>query len=73
MKPLVHLINIFIWWCVPLVTIFLLSFLFMFSYKDAVQSTVFIFIYIWWCIILGGGYLASVADSDDSSLKFIKL
>lgn len=71
MKLVIHLLNILIWWIVPLIFLIVLSFLIGFSYYEAVKSFAFGLFYIIFCLVITGTYISDTFN-DEETFHFIK-
>jgi hypothetical protein len=70
MKNLLHVINYFLWTMIPPLFIFILSFVFNFSYWEAVHVPVVAVIYFVYCLVMLCAYGAAASTSEDNSFKF---
>lgn len=72
MKLLIHLTNILCWTLVMPVFALVLSWIFPFTYIQAVSSVVFIIIEVIFSVVMMFTYLSGVFDSDEENpLEFI--
>ena len=71
MKLLIHLANIIGWYLIPCGITLVFSFLFDFSYWNAVHADAFAVLYAFYSIFITVGYLISTSEVDEP-MSFIK-
>ena len=71
MKLLIHLANVMCWLLVPCALVLILSFVFGYSYWDAVQGSVFVVVYFLYAICIIPAY-GIASDDYNQPMSFIK-
>ena len=72
MKLLVHFVNVILWYLMPLVIVFILSYPFDFSYYWVIKSGFFSVIYTIGVFIFSLFYIAAALENKAGFLQFIR-
>lgn len=72
MKVLIHIVNLILWYLIPPMIVFILSFPFDFSYYAVVKSVLFSAVYTIGSVVFTLFYLTFASDNEAGFIQFIK-